>query len=276
MPVRKFLPIAVVLLAAWSTRCAKTPAAPTGKITVTETTSTTTSIPLADVSAGAVGAFPPGVGIAAATIYNFQFVTPPSGGVPPYTIAWNFGDGAEGAGTAPSHAYMATGDFTATATVTDTKGMTAQALVAVVVRSVTGRWIASFQGAGPANPEGINLIQNQTAVAASVTDDTNAFGLGTGAGSVSNPRSLAVGVTFAAPTMPTVPFAATLVGRLDDTLTTWTGTATGYANCPCGFTATRPASEVNALSVGFVASPPARVSMPGRAQPAAVAPRNRF
>ena len=36
------------------------------------------------------------------------------------------------------------------------------------------------------------------------------------------------------------PYAVTFVGTLDDTLLTWSGTVTGYAGCPCGFTATRP------------------------------------
>jgi hypothetical protein len=248
MSVRKLLPIAL-LLAAFSIRCAGTPSEPAGAVSVTVTTTTTTTTTIPAVSAGAIGASPAGTGLAAATVYTFAFTTPPSGGVPPYTYAWSFGDGADGAGSAPSHLYTSTGNFTARVTVADTRGISAQAAATVAVRSVTGHWIATFEGGAVPLAEAIDLVQNQTAVTATINDTANAFGLASGAGNVSNPRSLSISVIFGAGT-PTA-FAATLVGRLDDTLTTWTGTATGYVNCPCGFTANRPAASVNSV-------PPAR------------------
>ena len=53
----------------------------------------------------------PGAGVASATVFTFLFATPPSGGVPPYTFAWNFGDGGAGAGSTPSHAVRQHGQF---------------------------------------------------------------------------------------------------------------------------------------------------------------------
>src|SRR6185295_158795 len=236
MSVRNLLLFAV-LLAAVSIRCAGSPSKPgEGTVSITQTTTTTTSVPIGAVSAGSIGTSPPGVQLVSATVVAFLFVTPPSGGVPHYTFAWKFGDGVEGSGNAPSHIYMVTGDFTATATVTDSRGMSAQATTAVAVRSVTGRWNATLQGATSAHPGRLDLIQDGTAVTATSNDAT--LGLGSGTGSVANPRSLAASLAFTSATP--LPFAATYVGRLDDTLTTWTGTVTGFSGCPCAFVATRP------------------------------------
>lgn len=239
MSVRYLLPIALLLVVA-SVRCGKSPTDPVGTVSLTVTTTTTTTTVIPAVSAGAISASPAGVGLVAATVYSFSFPTPASGGVPPYTFAWTFGDGEEGAGIAPSHVYMSTGSFTPIVTVTDSRGMSARASTAVSVHSVTGGWTASF-GAGPPS-EPIDLVQNQGAVMATINDP--ARGLGSGGGSVSNPRNLSISATFAAATPP---FGATFVGRLDETLLTWTGTATGFPGCPCTFTATRPAIAGDAV-----------------------------
>ena len=84
-------------------------------------------------------------------------------------------------------------------------------------------------------PERIDLVQNGAAVAATI--NSTAFGFGSGTGNVSNPRMLSVSVAFMAGT-PTA-FGVSYNGRLDETLSIWTGTATGYPGCPCDFTATR-------------------------------------
>jgi hypothetical protein len=240
MSVRKPLLIALVLAAAVSIRCAGSPSEPEGSVIITQTTSTTTTTAIPALSAGAVGKSPAGTGLAAATVFTFPFATSPSGGVPPYTFAWNFGDGAVGSGDSPVHLYMVTGDFTVTATVTDTRGITAQASTAVSIRSVTGRWNLTFEGgAGAPLAEQIDLVQDGTAVTATINDTANALGFGSGTGTVSNPRSMAISMNFRAGTP--LAFGATYVGRIDDTLTTWTGTVTGYTGCPCTFTARRPA-----------------------------------
>ena len=50
---------------------------------------------------------------------NISFTGLASGGVEPYTWAWDFGDGATADVQNPTHAYSAAGDYTATLTVTD-------------------------------------------------------------------------------------------------------------------------------------------------------------
>jgi hypothetical protein len=242
MAVRNLLPIAV-LLAAVSAGCAGSPTAGEGVVSVTQTTSTTTTTAIPQLTAGAIGTSPAGTGLASATLYTFLFITPPSGGVPPYTFSWNFGDGGAAAGNAPSHQYAIPGNFVAAATTTDSKGISVQASVPVSIRTVTGRWTATFSGVA-LNPEAIDIVQNQTAVTATINATADGFASGTG--SVSNPRSLSISATFAA-AMP-APYAVTFVGTLNDTLLTWSGTVTGYAGCPCGFTATRPSAAV--LSAG--------------------------
>ena len=238
MSVRSLLSISL-LLASMSAGCTGSPTQTDGIVTITQTTSTTTStttMPIPPVRAGAIGTAPTGVGVAWATVYTFSFVAPASGGVPPYTYTWEFGDGAMGAGSTPSHAYMNTGNFTAIVTATDTMGMSDKASVPVVVRNVTGTWRATLAGTD-FNREPIDIVQNQTAVTAAI-NSTNTFGLASGAGNVSNPRSLAISATF----MGAMPFAVTYVGRLDETLLMWSGTASGYPGCPCPFTATRPSA----------------------------------
>lgn len=237
MSVRKLLPVAL-LLAAVSVRCAGSPAEPIGTVSVTQTTSTTTTTVIPAVAAGAIGALPVGTGVASATVFTFGFTTGPSGGVPPYTFQWNFGDGGTAGGDTPSHVFPVTGTFPVIVVVSDSRGITAQTLTSVPVRSVTGTWKVGFQGGTAPAAESIDLVQNGGAVVAATNDTANAFGLGAGSGSVSNPRVLSINVTFQ-PAAPLTPFAATLIGTLDSTVTTWTGTASGYTGCPCAFTATR-------------------------------------
>jgi hypothetical protein len=225
MSVRNLLPIAL-LLATGLAGCTS-PLQTEGTVTVTQTTSTTTTIPIPQLNPGVLGTAPAGAGIASATVYSFLFATPPSGGVPPYTVSWNFGDGGAAAGTVVAHAYTAPGNFTATATVTDSKATSAQTTLPVAVRTVTGRWTVNFSGIA-LKPE------------ATVNETSDGFASGTG--SVSNPRTLSVSVTFAQ--AQPAPYALTYVGTLDAALLTWSGTVTGFTACPCGFTETRPSAGV--------------------------------
>jgi PKD domain-containing protein len=243
MSLRQLLPIAL-LLAAVSIRCAGSPAEPkpvgTVSVTVTTTTTTTTTIP--DVNPGTITFFPSGIELVSATLVSFQSLVAPSGGVPPYTFAWTFGDGEAGSGPTPGHVYESSGNFLIRATISDSRGVSAQTSAPISVRSVTGTWSATYSGGSPSpQSQRINVVQNQTAVAATINDTGNLLGLGSGTGSVSNPRSMAITVAFGAGT-PTAS-AATFVGRIDDTLTTWTGTVSGYTGCPCSFTATRPTAD---------------------------------
>jgi len=232
-----FLIVLLVAAAAASFRCSGSPSEPQGSVIITQTTTTTTTTVIPGVSAGAIATSPTGVAIASATIVTFGFGTQPAGGVPPYTFAWDFGDGEQGSGPAPSHTFKTTGDFTTMVTVTDTRGIAAQTSAPVSIRNVTGRWTATFAGGGAPAPERIDLIQDGTAISATTNDSTNALGFGSGVGTVANPRSLAISLTFKAGTP--LAFAATYVGTIDASLTTWTGNVTGYTGCPCTFTATR-------------------------------------
>jgi PKD repeat protein len=234
MSLRNLLPI-VLLVLAGSAACSSSPTAAEGTVTVTQTTTTTTSIPIAALNPGAISTQPPGTGVAAATVLTFQLN--PTGGVPPYTIAWNFGDGNSGAGASPAHVYMSTGTFNATAMVTDSKGTSVQTAAPIAIRNVTGRWNVSFGGV--LNPENLDLVQDGTTVKSTINETNDGFA--SGSGSVSNPKVLSVSATFLA-AMP-APYAVTFIGNLNDTVTTWSGTVTGYAGCPCSFTANRIGGE---------------------------------
>src|SRR5882672_9786578 len=114
MSVRNLLLIAL-LPAAMSIGCAGTPGKGDGVVSVTQAMAPTR---IDQLIGGVIGTSPSGAGVASATVFTFQFATPPSGGVPPYAFAWDFGDGGAGAGSAPVHTYTNTGNFIAKVTVT--------------------------------------------------------------------------------------------------------------------------------------------------------------
>jgi parallel beta-helix repeat protein len=58
-----------------------------------------------------------------------KFTGSASGGTPPYTYRWDFGDGQSSTIQNPSHTYSTAGDYTATLTVTDNVSATAKASV---------------------------------------------------------------------------------------------------------------------------------------------------
>ena len=57
-----------------------------------------------------------------------------SRGVPPTAYSWEFGDGTSGSGAAPSHTYSTAGSYSATVTVTDSLGGTANVSLVVLIR----------------------------------------------------------------------------------------------------------------------------------------------
>jgi hypothetical protein len=242
MSVRYLLGI-VLLAAAGSLGCTGSPSQVDGTVTVTQTTSTTTTTAVPQLGAGAIATSPSGIGLASATLFNFTLGTPPSGGVPPYVVTWNFGDGQAGAGPIAPHAYAAPGTFVATATVTDSKATTVTTSTPITVGTVTGRWTVTFSGIA-LNPESLDLVQNLGAVTATV--NATADGFASGGGAVTNPRGLSVSVTFAAG--QPAPYALTYIGTLNDSLLQWSGTVNGFTGCPCAFTATRPSLAFPAFS----------------------------
>jgi PKD repeat protein len=89
------------------------------------------------VSPNATGPPPLHVTIAAAPVsgvapLTVQFTADATGGTPPYAVAWSSGAGGAAQGASVSFVYPAAGNFTATATVTDSLG-----LVATAERNVT-------------------------------------------------------------------------------------------------------------------------------------------
>ncbi|OLC00951.1 MAG: hypothetical protein AUI15_06475 [Actinobacteria bacterium 13_2_20CM_2_66_6] len=56
-----------------------------------------------------------------------------AGGVPPYSYAWDLGDGTTKAQANPTHVYSSRGTYTATLTLTDSKGTTSHASFQVTV-----------------------------------------------------------------------------------------------------------------------------------------------
>ena len=189
---------------------------------------------------------PSGAGLLGATVFSFQYVAPPAGGTPPFTYSWNFGDGtAGGIGTATTHVFNNTGRFIVTGTVTDSKGVMAQDRVEVQIGAVTGVWNVVVNTTD--NRLGLQngafrypmvLSQTSSQVIGTVTDPAlvqSRQGLGT----ASNPRQLSIVGLELGPTGNPLRVNLSFVGELDSTLRTWTGTATGFADCPCSFTATR-------------------------------------
>lgn len=56
---------------------------------------------------------------------SVQFTATITGGMEPYTVTWNFGDGTTGTGASAQHAYTSAGDYPVSVTVLDGAGVTA-------------------------------------------------------------------------------------------------------------------------------------------------------
>ena len=70
------------------------------------------------------------------TTQSISFTGTATGGTPPYSYNWDFGDGNTGTGSSAVHAYQSMNNFTVALTVTDTAGATAT--FSQVVRVVAG------------------------------------------------------------------------------------------------------------------------------------------
>jgi len=85
-----------------------------------------------------------------------QFDGSASGGCPPVTYSWDFGDGGTSAEQNPNHTYQTMGDFTASLTVTDSKQNTSRKTVAV---SGTVPFVPTPEK--PLILEGVNFLTNK-------------------------------------------------------------------------------------------------------------------
>jgi PKD repeat protein len=63
-----------------------------------------------------------------------SFSSQVSGGTPPYSYSWTFGEGSSSGDHNPTHTYSGTGDFQATLTVTDSSGERASDSKTIIVR----------------------------------------------------------------------------------------------------------------------------------------------
>lgn len=63
------------------------------------------------------------------------FIPIPIGGIPPYTYAWDFGDGSTSTERSPSHEYATAGVYKASLTMTDITGISAVQNMNIAIRS---------------------------------------------------------------------------------------------------------------------------------------------
>jgi hypothetical protein len=193
---------------------------------------------------------PSGAGLLGATVFSFQYTEPPVGGTPPFSYVWNFGDGMGTAiGTMASHVFANTGRFIVTATITDSKGQIARDQIEVQIGAVTGTWALVVEtkdtrlGALNLGAFRVPLVLSQSvSQVTATTGDATIAQLRAGLGTAANVRSLSLSGLELGPVSPagnTTRVSLSFVGELDATLRTWKGTASGFADCPCPFTATR-------------------------------------
>ena len=106
--------------------------------------------------------------------FAVQFTGTGSGGVPPLTYAWDFGDSATSTTQSPSHTYSAKGEYTATLTVRDAANQTATDTVAIHVAVLPPSVTSMAKAASPFRiiVNGSNL-QNGVKVFINGTEWTN-------------------------------------------------------------------------------------------------------
>ena len=156
--------------------------------------------PIPPLTGGTISASPGGMGLAGVTQYTFHYAALPTGGVPPYSHSWNFGDGTSaGSGAAPTHEFPAAGTLKVVATVTDSQGMSAQASTSVVIGNVTGTWNVVYMRSETNYDDTVVINQNRMEVTGTVNhalDDGEPQCVGSATGSVSSSRSLSVSSTL--------------------------------------------------------------------------------
>ena len=100
---------------------------------LTATTTTKAIISGQNPAANAGGPYTGGIGTVIS--FNGSKSNDPQG--EPLTYAWNFGDGTNGTGVSPTHAYTTLGTYMVSLTVTDTSKLTATASTTVAIEATT-------------------------------------------------------------------------------------------------------------------------------------------
>ena len=126
-------------------------AAGTYPVTLTVTDSTAATATDSHLSISVAPPLPVTLSIAASPASGpiplaVNFTATPGGGIPPYTVAWDFGDSTTGTGLTATHTYTAGGTFTVHATVTDSASVTASATT--TVQAINPPAISSVTKAG--------------------------------------------------------------------------------------------------------------------------------
>ncbi len=116
---------------------------------------------------------------------SVQFSSSVTGGCPPLAYGWDFGDGGNSSDMNPRHNYQTEGNYTASLTVTDSKGSTCQELVYnIVVNCPTLTCTASST---PANGTAPVTVQFNTSVSGGCPPYT--YSWDTGEGRASNEQN---------------------------------------------------------------------------------------
>ncbi|MCR6692027.1 MAG: PKD domain-containing protein [archaeon YNP-LCB-003-016] len=88
-----------------------------------------------------------------------QFTASPSGGIPPYSYKWDFGDGETSTEQNPSRTYTKAGDYVVTCTVRDSMGSQSTAEITIKVEGETGVTLSFQPSKGNVAPGGIYEVE---------------------------------------------------------------------------------------------------------------------
>jgi PKD repeat protein len=123
-----------------------------------------------------------------------ESIDPPGGSIASYT--WQFGDGTEGAGAAPSHTYATAGTYTAKLTVVGSDGLTASTSGLVSVAAASGGGGGGGEGPPPPNtPSTTSTTTTSTTSTTSTTTTTAPANSGFIAKSATNATTGAITLT---------------------------------------------------------------------------------
>src|SRR5207245_4079803 len=81
-----------------------------------------------------------------------SFTGSASGGTPPYSYSWTFGDGGSASGSSTSHVYQTAGSYNVVLTVTDAAGQTANSAQTVTVSNPPPPTLTSSFSYAPTSP----------------------------------------------------------------------------------------------------------------------------